>query len=82
MSKQIAHLYNSINFELLTCRLVSAVEARKLLGLDEKAYVFGNVGRLHRDKDQATLIKGFARAFPSRPASAALPAELAILFKI
>jgi glycosyltransferase involved in cell wall biosynthesis len=34
------------------------------LGLDQDEYVVGNVGRLHPDKDQKTLIQGFAKALP------------------
>jgi glycosyltransferase involved in cell wall biosynthesis len=32
--------------------------------------VVGNVGRLHPDKDQATLLRGFAEALPGLPADA------------
>jgi glycosyltransferase involved in cell wall biosynthesis len=34
--------------------------------------VVGNVGRLHPDKDQATLIRGFAQALPQLPAGSLL----------
>jgi glycosyltransferase involved in cell wall biosynthesis len=39
--------------------------------------VVGNVGRLHPDKDQATLLRGFAAALPYLPANS----QLAILGK-
>jgi len=51
---------------------VPAVEARRVLGLDPQAWIVGNVGRLHPDKDQATLLKGFAQALPNLPAGARL----------
>src|SRR5690606_39561704 len=39
-------------------------QARDFLGIPQGAWVVGNVGRLHPDKDQATLIRGFAKALP------------------
>ena len=60
--KQVQTLYNRINVEGCRNNLVSKEEARKKLNLPENAYVFGNVGRLHPDKDQATLLKAFALA--------------------
>ena len=38
------------------------------LGLSVDGFIVGNVGRLHPDKDQATLIRGFAKALPGLPA--------------
>jgi hypothetical protein len=38
--------------------------ARATLALPQEAVVIGNVGRLHRDKDQATLLRAFAKARP------------------
>ena len=35
-------------------------------------FIVGNVGRLHPDKDQATLIRGFALALPRLPAGSLL----------
>jgi len=35
--------------------------ARAFLGLADDRFIIANVGRLHPDKDQATLIKAFAR---------------------
>ena len=47
-------------------------EARDKLGLPEQAWIVGNVGRLHPDKDQATLLRGFAQALPRLPAGSLL----------
>ena len=40
--------------------------------MPQGAWIVGNVGRLHPDKDQTTLIKGFAKAFPELPAGSLL----------
>ena len=64
---KIQHMYNRINPEALTAQLADRNEARAVLGLPESAWIVGNVGRLHPDKDQATLIRGFAAALPSLP---------------
>jgi glycosyltransferase involved in cell wall biosynthesis len=42
------------------------------LGLPQDAWIVGNVGRLHPDKDQATLLRGFAQALPNLPANSQL----------
>jgi glycosyltransferase involved in cell wall biosynthesis len=48
-------LYNRIDVPALQASQVSA-EAREILGLSPDAWIVGNVGRLHPDKDQATLL--------------------------
>lgn len=63
----IETLYNRIDVEAVQAEQVSREEAREHLGLSQKAWVVGNVGRLHPDKDQTTLIKGFALALPKLP---------------
>ena len=70
--ERIQTLYNRIDVEALQAGLVPRDEARRALGLDAQAWVVGNVGRLHPDKDQATLLKGFAAALPNLPANARL----------
>ncbi|NIF19105.1 glycosyltransferase [Pantoea sp. Cy-639] len=74
---RIQTLYNRIDIEALQASLVPRAEARQALGLDAQAWIVGNVGRLHPDKDQATLLRGFAEALPGLPAGA----RLAILGK-
>jgi glycosyltransferase involved in cell wall biosynthesis len=63
----VTTLHNCIDAERLQGQLVSAGEARQRLGLQPDDFVFANVGRLHADKDQATLIRAFSqisRDFP------------------
>ena len=43
-----------------------------MLGLPDDVPVIANVGRLHADKDQATLLAGFAKALPKLPADTLL----------
>ncbi|MCO7632400.1 glycosyltransferase [Pseudomonas guariconensis] len=71
-AERIQTLYNRIDVEALQAALVPRDEARRALGLDPQAWIVGNVGRLHPDKDQATLLRGFAEALPGLPASARL----------
>jgi glycosyltransferase involved in cell wall biosynthesis len=59
----------------LQSQQVSRDDARAHLGLPQDAWVVGNVGRLHPDKDQATLIRAFAKALPRLPT----PSLLAIM---
>lgn len=66
-SEQLITLYNHVDADKLRQRLVSRSEARTRLSLPADAYIVANVGRLHPDKDQATLIKGFAKAFQQLP---------------
>ena len=54
---------------------MNRAEARTELGLPADAWIVGNVGRLHPDKDQATLLRGFAAAVPQLPQGS----QLAIL---
>ncbi|RWU26458.1 glycosyltransferase [Pseudomonas alkylphenolica] len=71
-AERIQTLYNRIDIEALQRALVPAREARQALGLDPQAWIAGNVGRLHPDKDQATLLRGFAQALPNLPEGARL----------
>ena len=69
---RIQTLYNRIDVEAMQALQVSRDEARDALGLSPDEWVVGNVGRLHPDKDQATLLKGFALALPQLPAESRL----------
>ena len=69
---RIQTLYNRIDVEAMQALQVSRDEARDALGLSPDEWVVGNVGRLHPDKDQATLLKGFALALPRLPAESRL----------
>lgn len=69
---QIETLYNRINVEAVQAELLDRENARKFLGLPSDAWVVGNAGRLHHDKDQITLIRGFAKALPQLPMNSLL----------
>jgi glycosyltransferase involved in cell wall biosynthesis len=66
-AERIQTLYNRIDITAVQAEQVGRQHAREHLGLPENAWVVGNVGRLHPDKDQATLIRGFAQALPQLP---------------
>ncbi len=72
LHEQIETLYNRIDVEAVQAELLDRQDARVQLGLPADAWVVGNVGRLHHDKDQATLIRGFAKALPQLPANSLL----------
>lgn len=59
--ERIETLYNRIDPPAARAALLSREQARSQLALPMDAYLFGTAGRLHPDKDQATLIRGFAR---------------------
>jgi glycosyltransferase involved in cell wall biosynthesis len=71
-AERIETLYNRIDIQAVQAEQVSRETAREVLGLPQDAWVVGNVGRLHPDKDQATLIRGFAQARPQLPAGSLL----------
>lgn len=64
---RVQTLYNFTDFERLSASQVSREEARETLNLPRDAWVFGHVGRHHPVKDQATLLRAFARAAPEIP---------------
>ncbi|MGC9518892.1 MAG: glycosyltransferase [Desulfuromonadaceae bacterium] len=64
---KIETLYNRININAVQDQQLSRSDSRTFLGLPNDAWIIGNVGRLHPDKDQQTLIKGFASAVPRLP---------------
>jgi len=70
--ENIQTLYNRIDVAAVQAEQVSREEARQFLELPLDAWVVGNVGRLHPDKDQTTLIKGFAKALPELPTGSLL----------
>lgn len=68
-SDQINTLYNRVDYKALKSGQVSREEARQALGLNANDYLFSNVGRLHPDKDQKTLIDGFTSVAAELPDS-------------
>ncbi len=71
-SSQIETLYNRIDVAEVQLQFLSKAEAREFLGLSADSWIVGNVGRLHHDKDQATLLRGFKKALPGLPANSLL----------
>lgn len=70
--ERIQTLYNRIDLESTKASFLSKDDARAYLQIAKDAFVIGNVGRLHRDKDQTTLLKGFAQALPQLPRNSVL----------
>ena len=70
--QQIETLHNRLDVKTVRSQLISRQEARNKLGLPQEAIVIANVGRLHPDKDQATLLRGFATALPHLPKNSLL----------
>jgi glycosyltransferase involved in cell wall biosynthesis len=62
-------LLNAIDTATLEPQLKNRTTARALLGLANETFVFANVGRLHADKDQTTLIRAFALIAHDYPAA-------------
>lgn len=71
-AERIQTLYNRIDVNAVKAQLLNKTEARKALNLPQDVFVVGNVGRLHHDKDQKTLIAGFAKALPKFPSTSLL----------
>ena len=71
-SERIETLYNRLDVDSVIAQLVPRNVARAHLGLPQDVVVIAIVGRLHPDKDQATLLKGFASALPRLPAGSLL----------
>lgn len=69
---RIETLHNRIDVDAVRAGVLPRAAARQRLGLPADAFVVGNVGRLHPDKDQATLLRAFAQALPGLPAGALL----------
>lgn len=63
-SHRITTLYNVININLTQSQFLSKEIARIRLALPQKAFLFGNVGRLVRNKDQKTLLEAFSLIKP------------------
>lgn len=58
--EKILYSYNSLNFDSLRSIQFERDEAREKLNLSKNSFIFANVGRLHGDKDQKTLINAFS----------------------
>ncbi len=69
---RIEALYNRVDSQALRGCMLPRETAREMMGLPQGVWLIGNVGRLHPDKDQATLLRGFAAALPRLPAQSLL----------
>lgn len=69
---RIETLHNRLDVAAVQAEILSRDEARKILNLPQDVPVIGNAGRLHSDKDQATLLAGFAAALPRLPVGSLL----------
>ncbi|KKN31957.1 hypothetical protein LCGC14_0818630 [marine sediment metagenome] len=69
---KIQTIYNHININDSKNKLLQRSEARQRLSLNEDVFIMANVGRLHPDKDQKTLISAFCSALPELPANTQL----------
>ena len=63
-NERVQTMYNRIDVNAVQAQLLPKDIARQALNLPLNAKVFANVGRLHHDKDQTTLIKAFAKSLP------------------
>jgi len=57
---RVQTLYNAIHAKEISNKQLDKKAAREHLGLMSGLFTVGNVGRLHPDKDQATLLRAFA----------------------
>jgi glycosyltransferase involved in cell wall biosynthesis len=69
---KIQTLYNRIDVAATQAQMLNKNAARIALNLSNDIFIIGNVGRLHHDKDQTTLIKAFAKAKSKLPANSLL----------
>lgn len=72
LSKHVVALPNCVDVAAIDKGLFPAVVARNVLDIPEEAFVFANVGRLHPDKDQLSLLEAFAQAAPAMPTACLL----------
>lgn len=70
--ERIETLHNRLDSKTARSEIVARTQARESLSIPQEALVIANVGRLHPDKDQATLIAAFAKALPRLPSTALL----------
>lgn len=65
--ENVVTLYNVIDTDLTEPQLMTRAEARNALHIQNDDFVFGNIGRLARNKDQASLIHAFTLIKPYCP---------------
>lgn len=65
--KRVITLHNMIDVEFTEGKLLDRQTARNHLGLENDVFLFGNLGRLVKNKDQKTLIEAFSIIKPLCP---------------
>lgn len=65
--ERVITLYNMIDVEATQEQLLDRHSARMELNLLPSSFIFGNIGRLVKNKDQKTLIQAFALIKPKCP---------------
>ncbi len=60
--EHIQTFYNRFDFDNSTSKLFTREDAREKLGINKDVHALINIGRLHPDKDQKTLISGYTIA--------------------
>jgi len=65
--EKIITLYNMIDVELTEPHLLTRAQARQALNFTDDTFVFGTIGRLVKNKDQASLIHAFSLIKPHCP---------------
>lgn len=64
---RIQHIYNSLDFTTMRLSQLEREESREKLRVPSECFAFGTIGRLHEDKDQATLIRAFSHVAKKMP---------------
>jgi len=67
--QQVVSIGNSIDYEKYANIQLDKIQAKKNLGLNEDAFVFGTVGRLTANKGHRYLIKAFAQIRQQLPSA-------------
>lgn len=65
--ERVITLYNMIDVDLTEPEFISRDTARESLNLSHNDFVFGNIGRLAKNKDQKSLISAFSLIKPYCP---------------
>lgn len=68
-SDEYVHVYNAIDLSLYHFNLQSRNETRSKLGINSKSVVFGNVGRLSKQKNQKFLLDVYSDVLKEMPNS-------------
>lgn len=67
LADHIVCLQNCVDSDRLVAGMLDRHAARRKLQLSQDSFVFANVGRLHPDKDQLSLLEAFGRVAQDMP---------------